>query len=73
MTIDFNHGIENVVRMTSLKTISGFNGPSQLAELSRSEYDPKKIFHSAYVKFIETCATKVSYLTFGDKTRQFLI
>ena len=47
--------------------------PSQLAELSHSEFDPKLFSHSAYVKSFLTFATKVQYLTFCDKMGQFLI
>ena len=47
--------------------------PSQLAKLSRSEFDPELFSHSAYVNFFMTFATKVPYLTFCDKMRQFLI
>ena len=36
------------------------NRPAQLAELSRSEFDSELFSHSAYVKFFETFATKVS-------------
>ena len=46
---------------------------SQLAELSHSEIDQELFSHSAYVKFFVTFATKVPYLTFWDKMRQFLI
>ena len=46
---------------------------AQLAELPRSEFDPELFSHSAYDKFFVTFATKVSYLTFCDKMRQFLI
>ena len=35
--------------------------------------DPELFSHSAYVKFVVTFATKVPYLTFCDKMRQFLI
>ena len=45
--------------------------PSQLAELSRSEFDAELFAHSAYVKFFVTFATKVPYLTFCKKMRQF--
>ena len=47
--------------------------PSQLAELSRSEFDPELFSHSAYVKFFVTFAIKVPYLPFCDKMRQFLV
>ena len=47
--------------------------PSQLGELSRSEFDPELFSHSMYVKFFVTFATKVPYLTFCDKMRQFLM
>ena len=47
--------------------------PAQLAELPRSEFDPELFPHSAYVKFFVTFATKVPYLTFCDKVRQFLV
>ena len=43
--------------------------PTQLAELSRS----KLFSHSMYDNFFVTFATKVRYLTFCDKMRQFLI
>ena len=46
--------------------------PSQLAELSRREFDPELFSHSVYDKFFVTFATKVPYLTFCDKMRQFL-
>ena len=38
-----------------------------------SKFDPELFPHSAYVKFFVTFATKVLYLTFCDKMRQFLI
>ena len=41
--------------------------PSQLAELSRNEFEPELLTHSAYAKFFVTFATKVSYLTFGNE------
>ena len=41
--------------------------PSQLAELSRSEFDPELFSHSAYVKSFVIFATKVLYLIFCDK------
>ena len=47
--------------------------PEQLAEFSRSEFDPELFLHSAYVKFFVTFATIASYLTFCDKMWQFLI
>ena len=47
--------------------------PAQLAELSRSEFDPELFSHSAYDKFFGTFATKVLYLTFYDKMRRLLI
>ena len=47
--------------------------PAQLAELPRSEFDPELFPHSAYVKFFVTFVTKVPYLIFSDKMRQFLI
>ena len=43
------------------------NRLAQLAELSRSEFDPELFSHSAYVKFFVIFATKVTYLTFCDK------
>ena len=46
--------------------------PAQLGELSRSEFDPELFSHSANDNFV-TFATKVSYVTFCDKMRQFLI
>ena len=46
--------------------------PWQLAELYRSEFDPELFFHSKYDKFLLTSATKVPYLAFCDKMRQFL-
>ena len=45
----------------------------QFAELSRSDFDPELFSYSAYVNFFVTFATKVLYLTFCDKMRQFLI
>ena len=47
--------------------------PSQLAELFCREFDPELFSHSAYVKFLLTFATKVPYLIFCDKMRQFFI
>ena len=44
-----------------------FARPSQLAELSRSQFDQELFSHSTYVKFFVTFATKVPYLTFCDK------
>ena len=49
------------------------NRPAQLAELSRSEFDPELFSRSMYVKFFVTFETKVPYLTFCDKMRQFFI
>ena len=43
--------------------------PPQLAELSRSEFDPESFSHSVYAKFVLTFATKVPLLTFYDKTK----
>ena len=40
--------------------------PSQLAELSRSEFNLELFSHSAYAKFFITFATKVPSLTFCD-------
>ena len=37
--------------------------PSQLAELSHSEFDPELFSHSAIVNFFVTFATKVPQLT----------
>ena len=50
-----------------------YNGrPAQLAELSRSEFDPELFSHSAsHVKFFVTFAKKVPFLTFCDKMWQF--
>ena len=47
--------------------------PSQLAQLSRSEFEPELFSHSACIKFFVTFAKKVPFLTFCDKVRQFLI
>ena len=47
--------------------------PSQLAELSHSEFDPELFSQSAYDKVFVTFVTKVPYLTFCDKMRKFLI
>ena len=47
--------------------------PAKLVELSRREFDPELFSHCAYVKFFVTFATKVAYLTFCDKMRQFFI
>ena len=47
--------------------------PAQLAELSRSKFDPELFSHGAYVNFFVTFATKVLFLIFSDKMRQFLI
>ena len=47
--------------------------PTQLLELSRSQFDPEFFSHRAYVKFYVTFVTKVPYLTFCDKMRQFLV
>ena len=41
--------------------------PAQLAELSRSKFDPELISQSPYVKFLVTFETKLRYLTFCDK------
>ena len=54
---------------TQNKNCSVRSRPSQLAELSRSEL----FSHSAHVNFFVTFATKVPYLTFSDKMRQFLM
>ena len=54
--------------------LSGYEiRPSQLAELSHSEFDTELFSHSAYVNFFVTFATKKSYLTFCDKMRRILI
>ena len=45
---------------------------TQLAGLYH-EFNPALFSHSAYVKFYVTFATKVPYLKFCDKIRQFLI
>ena len=47
--------------------------PAQLAELSRSEFDPELFSLNAYDKFFVTFATKVKYKTFFDIMRQFLV
>ena len=47
--------------------------PSQLAELSHSEFDPELFSHTAYVNFFVTFETKVPYLTLCEKMRLFLI
>ena len=47
--------------------------PAQLAELSRSKFDPELLSHSAYEKFFVTFAKKVPFLTFCDKIWQFFI
>ena len=47
--------------------------PEQLAEFSRSEFDPELFLHSAYVKFFVTFATKKPYLTSWDKMLHILI
>ena len=46
---------------------------AQLAELSRSEFDPELFSHCACVAFFVIFATKVAYLTFCVKMRQFFI
>ena len=46
---------------------------SQLAELSHSKFVPQLFPHNACVKFFVAFATKVPYLTFSDKMRQFFI
>ena len=46
---------------------------AQFAELPCSKFDPELFPHSAYVKFFVTFATKVPYLTFCDKVKQYLI
>ena len=57
-----------------LRTTSSYHRLSQLAELSHSKYDRELFISvSAYVKFFVTFATKVPYITFCDKMRQFLI
>ena len=45
--------------------------PAQFEKLPRSEFDPELSPHSPYVKFFATFVTKVPYLTFCDKIRQF--
>ena len=68
-----NHAYsENISAYTDIPNASSAR-PAQLAELPRSEFDPELFPHSAYVKFFVTFATKVPYLTFCDKMRQFLI
>ena len=49
------------------KIIFNLMQAGKLAELPSSEFDPELSFHSAYVKFFVTFATKVLYLTFIDK------
>ena len=46
---------------------------AQLAELSRSEFNPELFSYSTYDKIFVTITTKVPYLTFCDKMRQFLV
>ena len=46
---------------------------AQLAELSRSEFDPELFSHCAYVEFFVTFATKMAYLIFCVKMRQLFI
>ena len=43
----------------------------KIAELPRSKFDPKLFPHSAYVNIFVPFATKVAYLTFCDKMRDF--
>ena len=50
-----------------------YTRPAQLAELPRSEFDPKLFPHSAYAKFFVTFTTKVTYLTFCNEIRQFFL
>ena len=64
---------DGTVPNTSASCIVVHNRPAQLAELPRSKFDPELFSHSAYVKFFVTFATKVPYLTFCDKMRQFFI
>ena len=66
----------NMIHTNYLLTEDGIlvsSRPSQLAELSRSEFDPELFSHSTYDEFFVIFATKVLYLTFCDKMRQFLI
>ena len=49
------------------------NRPARIAELPRSKFDQELFPHSAYVEIFVTFATKVPYLTFCDKMRQFLM
>ena len=58
---------------TSLKRALTRGRPAQIAELPRSKFDPELFPHSAYVEIFVTFATKVPYLTFCDKMRQFLM
>ena len=63
-----------VISVNSVSSVISISSrPSQLAELSRSKFDPQLFSHGAYVKFFVTFATKMSYLTFCKKMRQFLI
>ena len=39
--------------------------PSQLAELSRSEFDPELFSHSMYVKFFVTCVKEELFNPIG--------
>ena len=47
--------------------------PSQLAVLSRSEFDPELFSHSAYVKFFSDFRNNSAVSKISDKMRQFLI
>ena len=63
----------NMIHTNYLLTEDGIlvsSRPSQLAELSRSEFDPELFSHSTYVKFFVTFVTKVPYSTFFDKKRK---
>ena len=44
----------------------------KITKVQKCKY-PQLLSHSEYVKFFVTFATKVSYLTFCDKIRQFFI
>ena len=48
-------------------------GPHNLQRLLAANSNPELFSHSTYVQFFVTFATKVPYLTFCDKMRQFLI
>ena len=56
-----------ITRIMIIAMVVMMTRPTRIAELPRSMFDPDLIPHSAYVEIFVTFATKVPYLTFGNK------